>query len=48
MAPKISEQERETRLLDTIIKMDPERKNWRVRFHIVNALVGIVPLICKY
>lgn len=47
LTAKIEQEERDTTLLDYPLGMDPERKNWRVRYHIPDALIGLCPHLCK-
>lgn len=47
LADKISQKERDSKMLEIILKMDPERKNWRIRYHIVDALIGMTSLLSK-
>ena len=47
LVKRIPQEERDSTLLDYPLNMDPERKNWRVRYHIPDALVGICPYLCK-
>lgn len=47
LASKIDQRERDTKLLNYPLKMDADKKNWRIRYHLPDAIVGLCPYLCK-
>lgn len=48
LASKIDQDERDSKLLDYPLNMDADKKNWRIRYHLPDAIVGLCPHLCKH
>lgn len=46
MAKYIDQDERDSVLLDFILKMDAGNKNWRIRYHLPDSLTSIIDTLC--
>lgn len=47
LSHSLEQQERDTVLLDIILKMDETKKNWRIRYHLPDALTGLCETLCS-
>ena len=47
MAKFIHQEERDSTLLEFILKMDANNKNWRIRYHLPDSLTSIMETLCK-
>lgn len=47
LSKKIEQEERDTLLLTTVLDMDKNQNNWRIRYHLPDALVGLTDSLCR-
>jgi serine/threonine-protein phosphatase 2A regulatory subunit A len=47
LAKYIEQSERDTNLLSFMLKMDANKKNWRIRYHLPDCLAGVMDCLCR-
>lgn len=47
LAKFIEQAERDTNLLGFMLKMDSNKKNWRIRYHLPDCLSGVADTLCS-